>query len=77
MAKIGARGATEVARIKTESPAGTSYLWVMCSDGRVLRRITGELGESYAVFRRHVRPEARNQYLLIGLAIRLGHKVVL
>jgi hypothetical protein len=39
MAKISARGATEVARRRVEYGSGVSTTYVLCSDGRVLSKI--------------------------------------
>jgi hypothetical protein len=50
MAKITANGATEVARIRTTF-AESTYLWVMTSDGRILRRCT-DFDETYQVIGR-------------------------
>jgi hypothetical protein len=38
MAKITAHGASEVARVYARSASGTPYVYVMCSDGRILQR---------------------------------------
>jgi hypothetical protein len=48
MAKISARGATEVARIRAATRSGTEWLYVLCSDGRVLTRLAAP-GESYGI----------------------------
>lgn len=83
MAKIKARGATEVARLATtfdsedfESPV--PYLWVLRSDGVVLRRVTGEFGSGYKVFGRIdrvVTAKAEGEAALTRIATRRGHEV--
>lgn len=52
MAKISARGAKEIARIKAISPAGDGYTYsfVLTSDGRVLRK--GDLDSGYTIVHR-------------------------
>jgi hypothetical protein len=75
MAKISANGATEKARIKTKSPGGYEYLWVMTSDGRVLRRVIGEVSTGYTVFRRNWRGD-RTQAVLSVMAAGLGHTII-
>ena len=50
MAKISARGATEVARVKCEDNLGRFYLYVMCSDGRILYRPVAARGERSIAF---------------------------
>lgn len=43
MAKISARGATKVAEIKaTREAVNWTATFVMCSDGRILRKFQGE-----------------------------------
>ena len=76
MAKISANGAHEIARIKVTSPAGYPYLWVMCSDGRVLSRATGELGDSYTVYLRGLRRSLRTREALLRIAQIRSYKVV-
>ena len=64
MAKISAYGATEVARIRCENNYGTTYLYVLCSDGRILYRPTGYPGTSYTVRGKLTKPEHINaEYL--------------
>lgn len=75
MAKISANGATEMARIKSVSSNGTEFLWVMCSDGRVLRRLTSYGGTGYSVYRRGWKGD-KTQAVLIEMAQACGHKVV-
>lgn len=49
MAKISARGATEVARIKARSEAsGETYIYLMTSDGRILMRNSKDNGFTVA-----------------------------
>ena len=76
MAKISANGAHEVARINVTSPAGYPYLWVMCSDGRVLSRATGELSDGYTVAQRGLRRSLRTREALLRIALIRGYKVV-
>jgi hypothetical protein len=57
MAKISARGATEIARLKVQRKGQDfQMLYVLCSDGRVLARITGANGNSF-----HVRGNVRDE----------------
>lgn len=69
MAKISARGAKEVARIKAKSEAGGySYIFILTSDGRVLKRLSQDSG--YTVDHRVRNPENINRAFLeryIGL----------
>lgn len=74
MAKITARGAREVARI-TAAKRGTEWLWVMCSDGRVLTRIKGPDGNAYAVRTKVPDPAGRTRANLIRIAERDGMTV--
>jgi|HubBroStandDraft_5_1064220.scaffolds.fasta_scaffold00014_3 hypothetical protein len=60
MAKISARGATEVGRVKARTTSGVEFLFVMTSDGRVLRRATGDLATGYILLSRGVAPQRRN-----------------
>lgn len=66
MAKISARGAREVARLKVRSafPGGGEYLYVMTTDGRVLRRATGDAGTGYTVRLRVKDPAKRTEETL-------------
>lgn len=49
MAKISARGATEVARLKAKSEAsGETYIYLMTSDGRILMRNSKDNGFTVA-----------------------------
>ena len=77
MAKISANGATEVARIETRFKGSgqdeSRYLWVVNSKGVVLRRLTGEYGSGYTVYRRH---QTASRNLLVALARRAGHEVI-
>lgn len=63
MAKISARGATEVARVTGKSANGVRYIYVVCSDGRILRRATGDLGSGYKVLGKVVESKRTRQYL--------------
>lgn len=74
MAKISANGAHEVARIKVTSPGGYPYLWVMCSDGRVLSRATGELSDGYTVAVRGLSRSLRTREALLRIAQIRGFK---
>jgi hypothetical protein len=48
MAKISARGCTAIAKVKAKSKAsGNTQLFVMRSDGMILNRFTGDLGDGY------------------------------
>lgn len=49
VAKISARGATEVARVNFITPAGTTGIMLVRSDRKVLQRVTGEYGSGYKV----------------------------
>jgi hypothetical protein len=71
MAKITANGAHEVAKVKAHSRAGGEYLYVMCSDGRVLWRPTGESGSGYTVLYRGVKQERRNLATLQQIVTRV------
>lgn len=54
MAKISARGATEVARLKAKSEAsGATYIYLMTSDGRILMRDSRDNGFTVAHRVRH------------------------
>jgi 2-keto-3-deoxy-galactonokinase len=83
MAKLSSKRFSEVARITTEfggsdlrTPA--RYLWVYRSDGRVLRRRTGDLGSSYTIFD-HLSPTIDKAIALTRLrsiAAERDHKIV-
>lgn len=49
MAKITARGATEVARINFTTEGGATGILVLRSDRKVLRRWTGDLKSGYSI----------------------------
>lgn len=54
MAKISARGATQVAKIMVVNPmTKKDYILVLCSDGRILIRPAGSKG-TYTLLRRGV-----------------------
>lgn len=77
MAKISANGAHEIARIRVEHLiSGQPYLWVMCSDGRVLSRATGELSDGYTVAARGLRRHLRTREALLRIAQIRGYRVV-
>lgn len=76
MAKISANGATEVAKLKVRSQAGYEYLYVMTSDGRVLRRATGDAGTGYSVQARKISPAKRTAEVLTQLVGMLGYTVI-
>jgi len=76
MAKITANGAHEVARIRVTSPAGFPYLWVMCSDGRVLSRATGELSDGYTIAVRGLQRHLRTREALLRIAQIRGYRAV-
>ena len=75
MAKISANGATEMTRIKSKGPTGTVFIWVMCSDGRVLRRITSNGGTGYSVYYNKWKGD-KTQAALVEMAETCGHKVL-
>ena len=65
MAKISARGATEIARVKAHSEAAdVDYLFVLTSDGRVLSRYAGENGSGYTLAHKVRNPDNINQAFL-------------
>lgn len=76
MAKISARGATEVARVKTNQTNAQTLdfyvTFVLTSDGRVLRK-AAESG--YGVVARVTDPANRNQGTLERYVRRLGYEV--
>lgn len=81
MAKITARNATEIARIKTELSADdpVKYLWVLRSDGKVLRRLTGDVSTNYTIIGRLANAPAEKSAgagALARIAIKRGHTVV-
>lgn len=52
MAKIGARGRTELHRLNAVlhgDPIDVTKIYVLCSDGTVLHRFTGDTGTGYKV----------------------------
>jgi hypothetical protein len=77
MAKISARGATKVAEVRAEMPNGTyQVVFVMCSDGRILRRFTGDTtGSGYGVSTRVGKARATKATLQAYVS-RLGYKEV-
>jgi hypothetical protein len=64
MAKINAFGATEVARIKCKSTFDHDFLYVLCSDGRVLWRASKNAGSRYLVRGRVRDPKDRTEAFL-------------
>ena len=52
MAKLTARGAHPVARLKVRTPRGTTMIYALRSDGAILSRFTGELADGYSHFRK-------------------------
>jgi hypothetical protein len=77
MAKISARGATEVARLRVTNGAGKfPRLFVMTSDGRILTRLTGELGTGYTVATIVQSARNRNESYLRGYVLNRGYVVV-
>lgn len=74
MAEITQGGATEAARIKTSSPGRNVFIWVMCSDGRILRKMEMDEGP-FRIYRRGWKG-ARTQETLIEMARACGHEVV-
>ena len=55
MAKLTARGAHPVARLKVRTPRGTMLIFALRSDGVILSRFTGELANGYSVWGRKLR----------------------
>jgi len=58
MAKISARGATEIGRVIVQAPSSGSTIaarrvFVLCSDGRLLTKFVGE-GGTYTLARRGI-----------------------
>ena len=78
MAKISAYGATEVARVTCENSRGTKYVYVMCSDGRILYRpiaTKGEPSPSYLLRGKLTKPEHFNTDYLTQVVNHDGKKV--
>ena len=73
MAQIGARGATEVARIHGRSEDGRyRATFVLTSDGRVLRKFDHE--RSFGVLDQIGIPGRRNRAGLAGVMEQFGYK---
>lgn len=77
MAKISANGATKVCQVVAKAPNGEyRYIFVMCSDGRILRRSVGEgYGSGYSVAERVGKKNATRQKLMDHISLR-GYRVV-
>jgi hypothetical protein len=77
MAKIHARGATEVARIITRShEAGVRFIWLLRSDRKVLRRIAdGNLKTGYKVLGTLKPGMEASVDTLRSIAVKRGHIV--
>ncbi len=77
MAKTSANGATEVARL-TVQPEGLDFqmIYVLCSDGRVLKRVRVEHGSGYSVRGRIRIPKDRTAEFLAVIARRDGMAIV-
>lgn len=71
MAKISARGATEIARLHATSET-VSVTLVLTSDGRVLRKFDGMGG--YSVLGRVNDPAKRTSAMLAEVARRFGYQ---
>jgi len=76
MAKITANGAHEVTRISVRSPAGIRYIWVMCSDGRVLSKPANEPSLGYTVYQRGLPRKLRDRGGLLRLVLIRGYRAV-
>jgi hypothetical protein len=75
MAKISARGAKEIARVKATSEAsGASYIYLLTSDGRVLMRASQDNG--FTVAHRVRNPDNINREFLIRFVGLRGLTVV-
>ena len=74
MAKISARGATKLAEVRvTTEGTDTETVFVICSDGRVLRRWVGLSG--YSVYGRIKDPSKRTREFLVAQLVRHGYEV--
>lgn len=70
MAKISARGATEVARLKAKSESsGATYIYILTSDGRVLMRDSRDSGFTVA-YRVQKKENLTREYLERYIALR-------
>ena len=81
MAKISAHGAHEVARIQVRHMAdetNTRYIWVMCSDGRILSRAERDVmtPDHYTVYVRGLQRHLRRRSTLVRIALIRGFRVV-
>lgn len=74
MAKINDNGATEMARISTIDESGSCYLWVITSDGRVLRRRT-DIHDTFIQVYNHWTGD-RTQAVLCQMATESKQKVI-
>jgi hypothetical protein len=70
MAKISARGATEVSRVHGTTEYGGATL-VLTSDGRVLRKFDGERG--YGLLGRISDKAKRTPEMLAAVLVRFGY----
>ena len=52
MAKLTARGAHAVARLRVRTPRGSTMIYALRSDGAILSRFTGDLADGYSHVRR-------------------------
>lgn len=81
MAKLTTGKAQEVGRITTiHSVTGARFLWVLRSDRKVLRRMTGDAGTAYTIFgtikpSKMVADKAGAAEILKGIAVLRGHVV--
>lgn len=86
MAKITARGATAVAKLRAQKtipadePGGEAVtytkIYALCSDGRVLHRVTGEYGSGYTQRGKVRDPKLRNKEFLETIIKRDGYTVL-
>jgi len=78
MAKIAARGATEVVRLRARSKThhAFTYLYVLASDGRVLVRDTGDTPSGYSLLGKIMDRNLRNEKTLRETIRRMGREVV-
>ncbi len=82
MAKISARGATEVARLRVKTPTGLEKIYVLTSDKRILTRYVGDAGTGYTIrltsrqFRQTHWTTGNPHAVLRAIAIHDGYNVI-